>query len=81
MLLPFFCNRHSVLYLPVTAAFAIARGTKTATLNRCKPLICAAVYVSPYFIPSLKKSRPDSTFCKVLSVKSVIFTERKSIKR
>ena len=34
--------------------------------------------VSPYYIPSHKKFRPDSTFCKVLSAKSVVFTERKN---
>ena len=36
------------------------------------------ICVSPYYIPSNKKFRLDSTFCKVLSAKSVVFTERKN---
>ena len=60
----------------LSARFALARGTKITTLNRRKLLIYAVICVSPYFIPSDKKSRLDSSFCKVLSAKSVVFTER-----
>ena len=34
--------------------------------------------VSPYAIPSDKKFHLDSTFCKVLSAKSVVFPEREN---
>ena len=35
--------------------------------------IFTVICVSPYYIPSNKKFRLDSTFCKVLFIKSVVF--------
>ena len=45
--------------------------------TRTALFIYTGICVSPYYIPSDKKSRPDSTFCKVLFTKSVVFVKRK----